>query len=116
MFIKVPGTPSGPPGLAAFEELIVAGVPVNVTLLFSDAQYVATANACLRALEQRNAESKPLNVVSIASVFVSRWDSAADPLLPRQLHGKLGVAIMRQIYASYRNLLASDRWKIGGRT
>jgi transaldolase len=108
LFIKVPGTPSG---LAAFEELIVAGIPVNVTLLFSDAQYVATANAYLRALEQRNADSKPLNVVSVASVFVSRWDSAADPLLPRQLHGKLGVAIMQQIYASHRNLLASDRWK-----
>ena len=108
LFIKVPGTP---PGLAAFEELIVAGIPVNVTLLFSDAHYIATAAAYLRALERRQAAGQILNIVSVASVFVSRWDVAADPLLPRELHGRLGVAVMQEVYASYRELLSSDRWK-----
>lgn len=48
---------------------------------------------------------------SVASVFVSRWDKAADPLLPPGLHGRLGLAVTQKVYAAYRALLDSDRWK-----
>lgn len=107
LFIKIPGTP---PGLAAFEQLIFEGIGVNVTLLFSDTHYLRTADAYIRALQRRAAEGQPLNIPSVASIFVSRWDKAADPLLPASLHGKLGLAITNKVYASYRALLDDDRW------
>lgn len=108
LLVKIPGTP---PGLTAMERLIAEGIGINVTLLFSDSHYLQTAEAYMRALERRRAEGKPLDVPSVASVFVSRWDRAADPLLPARLHGKLGLAVTEKVYASHRTLLASDRWK-----
>jgi transaldolase len=105
--IKVPGTREG---FVAIEELIAAGVPVNVTLLFSPAQYLEAAESYLRGIERRKAAGLPLAVASVASVFVSRWDSAADPKLPPELHGKLGIASVQKTYAAYRRLLSSDRW------
>jgi transaldolase len=108
LLVKIPGTPQG---LAAMEEVVAAGVGVNVTLLFSDAHYLRTAEAYLRALERRRAQGVSLAVPSVASVFVSRWDRAADPLLPPGLHGKLGLAVAEKVYASYRGLLAGDRWR-----
>ena len=107
IMIKVPGTQAG---LVAVEELIAAGIPVNVTLLFSSDHYLATVEAYMRGLEQRRANDQPLAVGSVASVFVSRWDAAADPHLPGELQGKTALAVMQQIYSSYRNVLASDRW------
>ena len=107
VMIKVPGTSEG---LAAVEELVAGGVNVNVTLLFSTAQYLAAAEAWLRGMERRAAEAAALHVASVASVFVSRWDSAADPHLPDELRGTTGVASARTTYASYRELLAGDRW------
>lgn len=108
VMIKVPGTPAG---LAAVEELIALGIPVNVTLLFSAAHYEGAAGAYMRGLERRLAANQPLPVGSVASVFVSRWDAAADPRLPDDLHGKTALAVMQQIFASYQDLLGSDRWK-----
>jgi transaldolase len=107
VLVKIPGTP---PGLAALERLIAEGVGINVTLLFSDAHYLRTADTYLRALERRSSSGEPLDVPSVASLFVSRWDKAADPLLPKELHGRLGLAVTEQAYASYRSLLSEERW------
>ena len=103
LLVKIPGTPQG---LTAIEETVSAGIGVNVTLLFSDAQYLRAAEAYLRALERRLAKGEHLEVPSVASVFVSRWDKAADPLLPAHLHASLGLAMAKQAYASYRELLS----------
>lgn len=107
VLVKIPGTP---PGLVAMERLVAEGIGINVTLLFSDTHYLQTADAYLRALERRSAARQPLNVASVASLFVSRWDKAADALLPKELHGRLGVAVTEKVYASYRSLLAEGRW------
>jgi len=107
LLVKIPGTPQG---LTAMEETVAAGIGVNVTLLFSDAQYLQTAETYLRALERRQAAGQDLGVPSVASVFVSRWDKAADPLLPAHLHATLGLAMAKKAYASYRNLLSGERW------
>jgi transaldolase len=108
LLVKIPGTPQG---LTATQELVASGVGINITLLFSDTHYLRTAEAYLRALERRRAAGDDLRVPSVASIFVSRWDSAADPLLPANLHGCLGLAVTQKVYASYRSLLGSDRWK-----
>lgn len=108
LLVKIPGTP---PGLTAVEQLVSEGIGINVTLLFSDSHYLRTADAYLRALERRAAAGQGLDVPSVASVFVSRWDKAADALLPAALHGRLGLAVTQKVYASYCSLLASDRWK-----
>ena len=108
LLVKIPGTP---PGLAAMEGLVREGIGINVTLLFSNTHYLQTADAYLRALETRAAAGEPLDVPSVASVFVSRWDKAADALLPKQLHGRLGLAVTEKVYASYRSLLSDPRWE-----
>ena len=106
LFIKVPGTPAGIP---AIEELIFRGVPINVTLLFSPAQYQAAAEAWLRGLERRHAAGLDLDVTSVASVFISRWDVKVADKVPVELHNKLGFAVCGQIYAKYRALINSPR-------
>jgi transaldolase len=109
LFIKVPGTPEGIP---AIEELVAAGVSVNVTLLFSREHYQAAAEAYLRGLERRRESGLDLDVVaSVASVFISRWDAAVTGKLPDDLRGRLGVAVATRTYKAYRDLLASDRWQ-----
>lgn len=107
LFIKIPGTKEG---LAAIEESIFAGVPVNVTLLFSREQYVRAADAYMRGIERRLAAGLNPHVGSVASVFVSRWDVAVAGKVPPHLHDRLGIAIAKRIYKSYRELLASNRW------
>lgn len=107
VLVKIPGTP---PGLAAVERLVTEGIGINVTLLFSDTHYLQTAEAYLRALERRLDAGQSLGVPSVASIFVSRWDRAADPQLPEKLHGQLGLAVCEKVHASYRSLLASERW------
>lgn len=106
LFIKIPGTPAG---LPAIEAAIAAGVPVNVTLLFSTDQYLAAADAYLSGLEQRHAEGKDLNVHSVASLFISRWDVAANPTVPAELANKLGVAVGEDAFGAFRALIDSDR-------
>ena len=108
LFVKIPGTPEGIP---AIEEAIFRGIPVNVTLLFSCAQYQAAAEAYLRGIERRIAAGKDPRVASVASVFLSRWDVAANPQLPADQHNRLGIAIAGQTYRAYRELLASPRWQ-----
>jgi transaldolase len=108
LFIKIPGTPAG---ITAIEESIFAGVPVNVTLLFSREQYVAAAEAYMRGLERRLSAGLDLKVGSVASVFVSRWDTAVKDKLPQPLRNTLGIAIAKRIYKAYRELLASLRWR-----
>jgi transaldolase len=107
LFIKIPGTPEG---LPAIEETIFAGVPVNVTLLFSADHYVAAANAYLRGIERRIAAGLPPDIASVASVFMSRWDVAVAGKVPAELSNKLGIAVGMQAYRAYSELLASSRW------
>ena len=109
LFIKIPGTLEG---LPAIEEAIYSGVSVNVTLLFSRAQYLAAADAYMRGLERRVPEGKTLDISSVASVFISRWDRAVVEKVPADLRDKLGVAVGEQVYKTYRDLLDSDRWQI----
>ena len=108
LFIKIPGTTVG---LHAVEEAIFAGVPINVTLLFSGAQYVAAAHAYLRGIERRIAAGLNPNVASVASLFVSRWDVAANSKVPARLHNKLGIAVAWDAYGKYRSLMDSPRWQ-----
>jgi transaldolase len=108
LFIKIPGTTEGIP---AIEESIFAGVPINVTLLFSVEHYLAVADAYMRGLERRLAAGQTVDVRSVASLFVSRWDRAVMEKAPAELRGKLGIAISQQAYKAYRELLDSDRWQ-----
>jgi transaldolase len=108
LLVKIPGTPAGVP---AIEEAIFLGIPINVTLLFSCEQYLAAAEAYLRGIERRLAAGKSPAVGSVASLFVSRWDVAANKALPSAQHNRLGIAIGQQTYRAYRDLLASARWQ-----
>jgi transaldolase len=109
LYVKIPGTTAG---IAAIEAAILAGVPINVTLLFSREHYLAAAEAYLRGLERRRAAGLSLRVSSVASLFVSRWDKAVSAVpLPEALRNQLGIAIARRSYAGYRNLLNSKRWR-----
>jgi transaldolase len=108
LFIKIPGTPEG---LPAIEAAIFAGVPVNVTLLFSAEQYVAAADAYLRGVERRIAAGLNPVVASVASLFVSRWDVAVAGKVPRELTNQLGIAVAQRTYRAYRAFLASDRFQ-----
>jgi transaldolase len=108
LFVKIPGTPEGIP---AIEEAIFAGIPINVTLLFSRDHYVAAAEAYLRGIERRLEAGLDLRVGSVASVFISRWDVASNGQLPTELHNRLGIAVGQQTYRAYCELLASARWQ-----
>jgi transaldolase len=108
LFVKIPGTPEGVP---AIEESIFAGVPINVTLLFSREQYVASAEAYLRGIERLLAAGLDPRVASVASLFVSRWDKAVSDTVPADLRNRLGISIAARTYKAYRELLASPRWR-----
>jgi transaldolase len=108
LFIKIPGTREG---LPAIEEAIFAGVPINVTLLFSRGHYVAAADAYMRGIERRIAAGLNPDVRSVASVFISRWDRAVASKVPPELHAQLGIAVAKRIYRSYRGVLDSDRFQ-----
>ncbi len=107
LFIKIPGTREGIP---AIEESIFAGIPINVTLLFSREQYLAAANAYMRGIERRVAAGLNPYVTSVASLFISRWDVAVNKKVPEALHERIGIAIAKRTYKAYRDLLDSDRW------
>jgi transaldolase len=108
MFVKIPGTPAGIP---AIEAAIFAGVPINITLLFSPEQYLAAAEAWLRGIERRLAAGLDPRVGSVASLFVSRWDVAVKDKVPAELRNQLGIAAAGSTYRVYRELLASPRWR-----
>jgi len=107
LLIKIPGTKEG---LPAIEEAIFAGVPVNITLLFSDDQYVAAADAFMRGIERRIEAGLKPNVGSVASLFVSRWDVAVAGKVPQALSNQLGIAVAKRAYKAYLDLLGSPRW------
>jgi transaldolase len=112
LFVKIPGTPAG---VAAIEESIFNGVPINVTLLFSAEQLIAAAEAYMRGIERRIAAGRAPGVASVASLFVSRWDKAVGENVPPELRNKLGIAIAQRTHAAYSELLASERWmKLAG--
>jgi transaldolase len=106
LLIKIPGTKEG---LPAIEEAIFAGIPVNVTLLFSREQYLAAAEAYLRGIERRIEAGLDPQVGSVASVFISRWDAAVAGKVPAELNNQLGIAVANRTYKAYRELLASPR-------
>ena len=108
LYIKIPGTPAGVP---AIEAAIFAGVPVNVTLLFSREHYLAVAEAYLRGIERRVAAGLDPKINSVASLFVSRWDRAVGDKVPAELRNQLGIAIAGRAYHAHIELLASKRWR-----
>jgi transaldolase len=108
LFIKIPGTKEG---LPAIEEAIFAGIPVNVTLLFSREQYAAAAEAYLRGVERRIEAGLNPDVGSVASVFISRWDVAVMGKAPEVLRDRLGIAVAQRTYKAYRELLDTPRWQ-----
>jgi transaldolase len=107
LLIKIPGTKQG---LPAIEQAVFAGIPINVTLLFSREQYMCAAEAFLRGIERRVAARLRPDVGSVASVFVSRWDAAVAGKVPEQLRNRLGIAMAMRTYAAARSLLSSPRW------
>jgi transaldolase len=108
LLIKIPGTKEG---LPAIEESIFAGVPINVTLLFSREHYVAAAEAFLRGIERRIDAGLQPDIGSVASVFVSRWDAAVAGKVPAALNNRLAIAVAKRTYKAYRDLLGSPRWE-----
>jgi transaldolase len=108
LYVKIPGTPAGVP---AIEAAIFAGVPVNVTLLFSCEQYQSIAEAYIRGIERRVAAGLDPKVNSVASLFVSRWDRAVAEKVPAELRNKLGIAIAGRTYRAHNELLAGKRWR-----
>jgi transaldolase len=108
LYIKIPGTREGIP---AIEESIFAGIPINVTLLFSREQYLAAADAWARGIERRVAAGLPANVASVGSLFISRWDVAVASRVPEALKNRLGLAVTRSTYAAARKLISSPRWQ-----
>jgi transaldolase len=108
IFIKIPGTKDG---LPAIEEAIFAGIPINVTLLFSREDYLAAADAFLRGTEKRIAAGLQPDIASVASVFISRWDAAVSGKVPAALNNQLGIAVANRTYKAYRDVLASSRWQ-----
>lgn len=108
IFIKIPGTVAG---CKAIEESIFAGVPINVTLLFSAEHYLGAAEAHMRGLERRLEAGLDLEVGSVASLFVSRWDVAVADRVSDELRNRLGIAVAKRTYRAYRELLDSERWQ-----
>jgi transaldolase len=108
VFIKIPGTDAG---REAIEESIFAGTPINVTLLFSTEQYLGAAEAYMRGVERRIEAGLDPAVPSVASIFVSRWDVAVADQVSQELRNRLGIAVAKQSYGAYRELLDSERWQ-----
>jgi transaldolase len=108
VFIKIPGTQAG---REAIEESIAAGIPVNVTLLFSTDQYLGAAEAYMRGVERRIEAGLDPAVPSVASIFISRWDVAVADAAPTDLRNRLGIAVAKHAYRAYRELLDSERWQ-----
>jgi transaldolase len=108
LFIKIPGNAAG---CRAIEEATFAGVPINVTLLFSARQLLAAAEAWMRGIERRIAAGMDADVTSVLSLFVSRWDTAVAGRVPAELNNRLGIAVARRAYAEYLDLCATPRWK-----
>jgi transaldolase len=114
LLVKIPGTE---PGLMAVEESIAAGIPINVTLLFSLRRHRAAVEAYVRGLERRLDQGGDLRgVASVASFFVSRVDTEADRRLEHaggygELRGTLGIANAKLAYETFKEVFRGPRWK-----
>jgi transaldolase len=108
VFIKIPGTPEGVP---AIEESIFAGVPINVTLLFSSDQTMAAADSYMKGIERRIEAGLDPDVPSVLSLFISRWDVAIHDDVPDEMKNTIGIAVGKRTYQAWRDLLETDRWK-----
>ena len=108
LYVKIPGTRAG---LDAIAESVAAGIPINVTLLFSTEQYLAAADAYMRGVERRIEAGVDPAVGSVASLFISRWDVAVAERVSDELRGRLGIAVAKRAYRAYRGLLDSERWQ-----
>jgi transaldolase len=100
--------------VSAIEDSIAAGININVTLLFSLANYEAIHWAFIRGLERRVQKGQPIDDVhSVASFFVSRVDTAVDAMLPEgsPLRGKAAIANAKLAYQRYLEIKADDRWQ-----
>lgn len=107
--VKIAGTPEG---VAAAQECLVAGLNVNITLLFSIADYEAVALAYLNALEHREGDLSR-GSASVASFFVSRIDTKVDRLLPADspFRGKVAIANAKLACARFRSIFSGPRWE-----
>jgi transaldolase len=113
LFIKIPATEEG---LPAIEETIAAGIPVNVTLIFSLERHKAVAEAYVRGLQRLADSGGDLSrVASVASFFVSRVDSEADKRLDEaghpELKGKLAIANAKLAYQTYKEVFSGEAWE-----
>ncbi len=111
IMIKVPGTQSG---VQIFSELIIAGINVNITLLFDCETYLQFANTYIDALEKRNNNDNPIDhVASVASFFISRIDTVADQMHDNlNLKGKIAIANAVKAYQGFQELFAGERWEM----
>ncbi|MDA8381343.1 MAG: bifunctional transaldolase/phosoglucose isomerase [Actinomycetota bacterium] len=108
LMVKVPGTEAGIPAIQA---LIGAGINVNVTLLFGLAAYESAAQAYMAGLEDRLAAGAGIaSIASVASIFISRLDSAVEPRLDLAYAGKVAIANAKVIYEISRKLFSGKRW------
>jgi transaldolase len=108
LLIKVPGTPEG---AEAVEELVFRGVNVNVTLLFNETQYRLAAEAYIRGIERRLAAGLDAKVFSVASVFISRWDTPTADLVGDELKNTLGIACATRCHRACEEIFTSERFK-----
>jgi len=108
LYVKIPGTDAG---RSAIEEAVFAGIPINVTLLFSTEHYLGAAEAYIRGLERRIEAGLDPALGSVASLFISRWDAAVGEEAPEELRDELGIAVAKRTYGAYRDLLDSERWQ-----
>jgi len=108
ILIKVPGTAAG---AVAIEELIAKGIGVNVTLLFDEVHYQRARDAVKRGLQTRRQAGEPVTVPSVASIFVSRWDSELNPKLGADLVQQIGVAELAAVYAKSCEMDRTPEWQ-----
>jgi transaldolase len=116
LLVKIPATE---PGLLAIEDSIAAGYSINETLIFSLERYAAVAESYLRGLRRADDAGLDLSTIhSVASLFVSRLDTAADALLDQQRspvtmarRGRLGIAIAKLAYRHFQAVFAGPRWE-----
>jgi transaldolase len=114
VLIKIPATPEG---LPAIEETIAAGIPVNVTLIFSLERHREVAEAYIRGLQRLvDSGGDPSAIASVASFFVSRVDTEADRRLDEvgghdELKGTLAIANAKLAYETYNEVFAGAEWE-----
>ncbi len=122
--IKIPGTKEG---LPTIEQMLYEGININITLIFSIERYNEVAQAHIRAIERRVTEGKPVNnIISVASIFISRIDTLTDQLIENYIHpheenkelnrpelllGKSGIATARLVYQNFKEIFNKDTWK-----